>query len=269
MDDRSTEDLLREVPLFTGLSRKEIKQLAEVCLPKTFPAGTNIIDEGKPGLGLFVITAGKVDMYRGRGDAKRIVGTHEAGTIIGEMSLVDDQPRAASVVTLEPTECLLITRDSFRTLVEKHPAIAWSILPVITKRFRKTEQLLLEIMDASDGAAPKPGGKEPAAEEAQAEKKEGAEQPQRLSSERMLDLLRVEYALSVSGAEGLGRSAGIMETFIRSLAQGTELEREQELDRLFKVFPKALKEALSDALAEGEKLPERMLATFRRELHRR
>ena len=95
------------------------------------------------------------------------------------------------------------------------------------------------------------------------------EQPQRLSSERMLDLLRVEYALCVSGAEGLGRSAGIMETFIRSLARGTELEREQELDRLLKVFPKALKEALSDALAEGENLPERMLATFRRELHRR
>ena len=268
MDDTSTEDLLREVPLFTGLSRKEIKQLAEVCLPKSFPAGTNIIDEGKPGLGLFVITAGKVDVFRGRGDAKRIVGTHEAGTIIGEMSLVDDQPRAASVVTLEPTECLLVTRDSFRTLVEKHPAIAWSIVPVITQRFRQTEQLLLEIMDASEGVAPTQGGNEPAAEAA-AEKKEGEEQPQRLSSERMLDLLRVEYALCVSGAEGLGRSAGIMETFIRSLARGTELEREQELDRLLKVFPKALKEALSDALAEGENLPERMLATFRRELHRR
>ena len=269
MNDRSTEDLLQEVPLFKGLSRKEIKQLAEVCLTKTYPAGTNIIDEGKPGLGLFVITAGKVDVYRVRGDPKRIVGTHEVGTIIGEMSLVDDQPSAASVVTLEPTECLLITRDSFRTLVEKHPAIAWSIVPVITQRLRQTEQLLLDMMDASDGAAPKPGRKESAAEEAQAEEKEGAEQPQRLSSERMLDLLRVEYALCVSGVEGLGRSAGIMETFIRSLARGTELEREQELDRLFKVFPKALKGALSDALAEGEKLPERMLATFRRELHRR
>ncbi len=263
------EALLAQVPLFSGLSPKEIKQLAELCLPKAFPAGANIIDEGKPGLGLFIITSGRVEVYRGQGEAKRTVATHGAGTIIGEISLVDNQPRAASVLTLEPTQCLLVTRDSFRTLVQRHPAIAWSIVPVIAQRFRRVEQQLLEIMDAADGVEPEATDREPPDQETQTEQKESTKRRQPVSNERLLDLLRAEYALAVSGAEGLGHSARIMETFFRSLARETELEREQELDRLFKQLPKALKEALSDALREGEQLPERMLAAFRRELHRR
>ena len=268
------EALLARVPLFSGLNPKEIRQLAELCLPKAFPAGAKIIDEGKPGLGLFIITSGRVEVYRGQGEAKRTVVTHGAGTIIGEISLVDNQPRAASVVTLDPTECLLVTRDSFRTLVERHPAIAWRIVPVIAQRFRRAEQQLLEIMDAADAAEPDATDREPRQdetreEETQEAQKESAKPPKPASSEQVLDLLRAEYALAVSGAEGLGHSARIMETFFRALARETELERDQELDRLFKQLPKALKEALSDALREGEQLPERMLATFRRELHRR
>jgi hypothetical protein len=140
---------------------------------------------------------------------------------------------------------------------------------VIAQRFRRLEQELLEIMDAADGAEPPAARSEAPPAEEQAEPQQRRKRPKPVSSERLLDLLRAEYALAVSGAEGLGHSARIMETFFRSLARETELEREQELDRLFKQLPKALKEALSDALREGEQLPERMLAAFRRELHRR
>ena len=260
--NQTPEELLAQVPLFAGLDARERKKLAAVCLLKRFPAGALIVEEGKPGLGLFIISSGRADVYRGRGEERQLLNILGAGGILGEMSLIDNQPRSASVEAVEPTECLLITRDSFHTLVQKHVQIAWCIVPVLADRFRMVEGKLLELMES-----PAVGPLEPAEEEPEkSAERETGEGP---DTERLLDALRAEYALLLAGTEALGRGAGIMETFFRSLARETELSEQQRLDPLLRTLPRAMRNAMSDALKEGEKLPERMISTFRREYRRR
>jgi CRP/FNR family cyclic AMP-dependent transcriptional regulator len=263
---QTPEALLQHVPLFARLDHRERKKLAAVCLPKTFPVDTHIVEEGRPGLGLFIITAGKAEVYRGTGDDRQLLNTVETGSILGEMSLIDNQPRSASVVTVEPTECLLITRDSFHTLVQKQPQTAWCIAQVLAERFRRLDGKLLELMDTHAQPETTPADKTEAipGESAKEEKK----RLQAPDTEHLLDALRAEYALLLAGTEGLSRSADIMETFLRSLAREMELTDSRRLEPLLKAVPKAMKSALADALVEGERLPERMLSTFRREFRR-
>jgi CRP-like cAMP-binding protein len=261
-EQQTPEELLAQVPLFAGLDARERKKLAAACLPKTFPAGAHMVEEGKPGLGLFIITRGRVEVYRGQGDEQQLLNTLGPGGILGEMSLIDNQPRSASVEAVEPTDCLLITRDSFHTLVQKHAQIAWCIVPVLAERFRRVEGKLLELMDSSA-----PGPADSATDEA-GETKERQQTGGR-DSERLLDALRAEYALLLAGTEALSRGAGVMETFFRSLARETELNEQKGLDPLLRSLPKAMRNAMADALKEGEKLPERMVSTFRREFRRR
>ncbi len=266
----NTEDLLLQVPMFADLSRKELRHLAAVCMPKSYPRGSAIIEEGKAGLGMFIITSGRVEVYKGQGDQKQVLTTREAGGILGEMSLIDNQPRWASVVSLEHTKCLLITRDSFHSLVHKYAGIAWCIVPVLTERFRTVESRLLEQL-AHPGAEP-----EIEAETDESRKAAETAGPQKTrrptaepDTETLLDLLRVEYAMLLAGAEGLGRGADIMQDFLKSLARDTALSDSKGLDALMDALPQALKNASAHALAEGERLPERLISTFRRELGRR
>ena len=267
-NSQAPEVLLEQVPLFTRLDRKELKKLAAVCLPKAFPVDTHIVEEGKPGLGLFIITSGKAEVYRGLGNDRQLLNILESGSILGEMSLIDNQPRSASVVTVEPTECLLITRDSFHTLVQKQPQTAWCIAQVLAERFRRIDSKLLELMDAN--AEPETAPAE-TIEETSHEPEKGEEKKhlRGLDTERLLDALRAEYALLLASTEGLSRGTHIMETFLRSLARETELTDSNSLEPLLKALPKAMKSAVADALVEGERLPERMISTFRREFRRR
>jgi CRP/FNR family cyclic AMP-dependent transcriptional regulator len=262
---KNPEELLAQVPLFAGLDARDRRQLADVCLPKHFPSGSAIVEEGKPGLGLFIITSGRVEVYRGQGEKRQLVNTLGAGGILGEMALIDNQPRSATVLTVEPTECLLITRDSFHTLVQKHTRIAWCIVPILVDKFRRVEGKLLQLMDAAGAADAETPDQ---AADATTEKPEQQETPGR-NTERLLDALRAEYALLLAGTEALSRGAGVMETFFRSLARDTELSEQTRLDPLLRALPKAMRNAMTDALKEGEKLPERMVSTFRRELRRR
>lgn len=262
------EALLEHVSLFARLDHKERKKLAAVCLPKTFPVDTHIVEEGKPGLGLFIITSGKAEVYRGTGDNRQLLNTLETGSILGEMSLIDNQPRSASVVTVEPTECLLITRDSFHTLVQKQPQTAWCIAQVLAERFRRIDSKLLELMDThpQPEIASAETVEETTHEPGEGKKKKPLQGP---DTERLLDALRAEYALLLASTEGLNRGTHIMETFLRSLARETELADTNRLEPFLKALPKAMKSAVTDALVEGERLPERMISTFRREFRRR
>ncbi len=271
LDDKQktdTQELLRQVPMFSDLSRKELRQLASVCMPKSYPADSLIIEEGKSGLGLYIITSGSVQVYKGQGKQKQVLTTRAAGGILGEMSLIDNQPRWASVVSLEHTQCLLITRDSFQSLVRRHTGIAWCIVPVLTERFRAVETRLLDQL-ARPEAGPEVGMGEPQNVERAQEPKATRKPTRKTDTETLLDLLRVEYAMLLTGAEGLGRGADIMQDFLKSLARDTALSDSKGLEPLINALPQALKSAGTQALAEGERLPERLIASFRRELGRR
>lgn len=80
---------------------------------KVFPAGTLILREGERGGAAYFIKSGKVEIYRTADGQKVSIHQYGAGRVLGEMEIIDDQPCLASVVALEPTTCLVITRDAF------------------------------------------------------------------------------------------------------------------------------------------------------------
>jgi CRP-like cAMP-binding protein len=142
-DEIRAEEFLQRAPLFARLESRQLHRLAGLCVPRTYDPGEEIVVEGSTGLGLFVITSGRVEVTRGTGDEKIVFAELGSGDLLGEMSLVDDQPRSATVRTLEPTTCLLITRGSFQSLVDSEPEIAWCIVPVLAGRLRALQEELI------------------------------------------------------------------------------------------------------------------------------
>jgi len=252
------EALLTRVPIFAELGRQDIRRLAALCLAKEFPADTKILEEGAAGLGMYVITRGRVEIYTGEGASRRHIAALGPGDILGEMALVDDHPRSATALALVDTHCLLITRDGFHTLVRKNAEIAWCIVPVLASRFRRLEQLAA----ARDIPPQAPAGAEGQPPPAEPE-------PARPQDHRALrGLLHAEYAAAQASVAGATGTARVLETFLRSLARESGLSADRPVRELIKAMPKALRSALADAGKEGERLPERVVAVYRRERRR-
>ncbi len=265
----STEDLLKQVPMFAGLDRKELRHLADVCMHKRFAEGELIIEEGKAGLGLYIMVSGRVEVFKGSGDTRQVLVERGPGTSLGEMGLIDSQPRWASVLCLEQTDCLLITRDSFHDLVKHHAGIAWCLVPELTQRFRGVEARMLELMAERERPEQEPERVTEADTGPDSEEQTRAAGDKDTGPEKLLDLMRLEYAMLLTGAEGLEKSAGILRDFVASLARDTDLANQEKLEPILDTLPEALKSAGSKAIQDGERLPERLLASFRRELSRR
>ncbi len=140
------EDTLARVELFSSLNKKELHTLAESCQERRYSAGTRIISQGETGVGLYVITGGKVRITRANNPdrAEDELGTAGAGDVLGEMALLDDLPRSASVTALEDVTALLLPVWEFRTTLRNHPEIALELLAVLSRRLRKAEQRLHE-----------------------------------------------------------------------------------------------------------------------------
>ena len=145
-----------------------------------------------------------------------------SGALLGEMALIDDQPRSASAVALEPTECLLITRDSFHTLVRKDPEIAWCIVPTLAERMRELLRTI-ESEDTLDLGGVERLGAPVGADRAVAHLKEESEED-RADEDEDLDgdegfaavgLLRAQHALLMASVTGLSDSVELWGTFFR------------------------------------------------------
>jgi len=113
-----------------------IRELASRGQARTFPKNAVIINEGDRGDTLFVILAGKVKVYVSDDDGREmILDMHDAGEYVGEMSL-DGRPRSASVMTLEPTTCSVLSRDELRAAIGRNPDIAMALIEKLIERAR-------------------------------------------------------------------------------------------------------------------------------------
>jgi CRP/FNR family transcriptional regulator, cyclic AMP receptor protein len=135
------EDTLARVELFNSLDKKELQAIASQCKERSYKAGTTIIKQGDSGAGLFVITSGHVKIMQAHSPdrAEEELGTYGTGSWLGEMALLDDLPRSASVVATEDVTALLLPVWEFRATVRNHPEIALKLLSVLSKRLRKLE----------------------------------------------------------------------------------------------------------------------------------
>ncbi|HLI69043.1 MAG TPA: cyclic nucleotide-binding domain-containing protein [Ktedonobacteraceae bacterium] len=135
------EDTLAHVDLFSGLDKKDLRNLANSCRERKFPAGSVLMQQGDTGAGLFVITAGHVkitqEVHPDR--AEEDLGTAGPGDVLGEMALLDDLPRSATVTATDEVTALLLPIWDFRTTLRNNPDIAVKLLATLSHRLRKAE----------------------------------------------------------------------------------------------------------------------------------
>jgi CRP-like cAMP-binding protein len=129
-------ELLQRVPLFEDFERGELERLARSFKERTFDAGSTVVAEGKSGAGFFVIESGEATVST-RGAERRKLG---AGDYFGEIALIDDGARTATVTAESELRCYGLTSWEFRPLVESNASIAWKLLETMAKRLRAAQQ---------------------------------------------------------------------------------------------------------------------------------
>jgi CRP/FNR family cyclic AMP-dependent transcriptional regulator len=138
MAKKDTLALLGNVPLFEGLSKRELSSILSVAKEIHFDEGHDIVEEGATGVGFHLILEGEAHVLIG--GRKR--ATLRAGDYFGEMSLIDGGPRSATVRTSTPVRTLALTSWAFMPLLDKNPSIARKLLQEMSKRLRAIERVL-------------------------------------------------------------------------------------------------------------------------------
>jgi CRP/FNR family cyclic AMP-dependent transcriptional regulator len=142
-DVKKTVGFLVRVPLFRGLKKRQLERLARRFVPRDYGAGEAIVTQGRGGEGIFIIESGKAEAIRMRADGEKVVvNTFGPTDFFGEIALLDDGLRTASVVTTEPTQCLVLTRWDFHGVLKEDVDMAITILEEMAKRFRMALDVL-------------------------------------------------------------------------------------------------------------------------------
>jgi CRP-like cAMP-binding protein len=128
-------DLLKRVPLFSDLDDRERKQIAASMKERTFGSGDHVTEEGKGGIGFFVIAEGSAKVSVG-GDQVRTLGP---GDYFGEIGLIADIDRTATITADGDLRCYGMTSWDFRPLVESNASIAWKMLQIMAQRLKEAQ----------------------------------------------------------------------------------------------------------------------------------
>lgn len=139
----ATEDTLRQVPLFAGFEPADLRLLAGAARRVQFPSGSIVFQEGDPGDFLLVLAKGRVRVtLLGEDGAEIIIGLLDSPALLGEVALLDESPRSATVTTVEASEFLQIGRTPFLDMIRRHPAVALRMMTQLTRTLRRaTEQV--------------------------------------------------------------------------------------------------------------------------------
>ena len=121
---------LRSAPLFEGLSSKELQELAKVADELDVDAGKVLTRQGETGHEFFVITDGEVEIER----SGKTLGTRGAGDFIGEIAILEDVPRTATVTAKTPVKFFVLTAQSFRSVVDQYPEVERKVLRTLARR---------------------------------------------------------------------------------------------------------------------------------------
>jgi len=137
---------LRQVPLFASLNDKALLELGAITVEQQIPEKTTVFKQGDPGDALYIIKSGKVNiLVRNSSGQETVLVTLGKPAVIGDMAVIDDQPRSASVATVTQTEFYVITKNDFKSLLANVPEISFQILKVMSERLRKTNMHLKEL----------------------------------------------------------------------------------------------------------------------------
>ena len=128
-------EALAKVPIFAGVGKKELKRLADKMSERTFAEGETAVEEGRGGAGFWLIRDGEASVSV----AGEIVRTLGPDDYFGEIALLDDGPRSATVTAASDMRCLGMASWEFRPFVLDHPEMALQMLETLAGRLREAE----------------------------------------------------------------------------------------------------------------------------------
>lgn len=164
----SNAQVLQQVPLFGEIPPEDLERLAAVARARTYPKNNMVLFKDDVGDALFVVASGQVKVVLTGEDGREVIlAVLGPGAFFGEMALIDDEPRSANVIAMEQAQLLVLQREEFRAALRRSPDIAWGLLRELTRRLRRADatignlvlkdvsarvaHLLLELAEDDDG----------------------------------------------------------------------------------------------------------------------
>ena len=129
----TTPELLHAIPLFQGLPESAIAAIADLARPAEFAAGAVLMRQGDPGETLVVIVEGRVTVDQNG----RVIRELGPGDFLGEISLIDGGPRTATATAVDHIDALVIDREGFDHLMNKHPVVRLGLVMALSERLRQ------------------------------------------------------------------------------------------------------------------------------------
>lgn len=138
-----TADLLRRVPLFSTLEHEDLARVAAVSHPRRFEAGAIVFREGDASNSCYLIRSGRARAVREHPDGRSItLARFGPGDIFGELAMLDDERRSATVEAIEDVEALTILAEDMRRLLREQPEISVRLITALGRRLRETNERL-------------------------------------------------------------------------------------------------------------------------------
>jgi CRP/FNR family transcriptional regulator, cyclic AMP receptor protein len=133
--------VLKSLPMFASFSPEQLRALAPLVMRRSASRATAIMREGDAVDCLYIVISGRLKVMVGEADGKEtILSILGPGEFFGEMGLIDDNPRSASVVAIEPCELLAVTRTAFRRCLVENSELAMAVMRVLVRRLREADR---------------------------------------------------------------------------------------------------------------------------------
>jgi CRP/FNR family cyclic AMP-dependent transcriptional regulator len=147
--------LLKKVPIFSDLTPKELAEVEKIVHQRGYKKRETIIHDGDPGLGMYIIVSGSVEIVEEDEKAgKKTLAKLSDGSFFGDMALLDEEPRSASAIALVDSDIMGFFRPDFLDLIYRKPKLGIKVLlalaRVIGERLRHTNELLAKIKEKKD-----------------------------------------------------------------------------------------------------------------------
>jgi len=143
---------LKLIPLFSSLTDEELYAILGLSFTVKYPKKKIVFIENEEGDKLYIILKGSVKVTKISESGEEIIlAIMHKGDFFGDMSLLDGKPRSATVISIEDSELMLINRNNFEKVIEKHPTIAFKLLKELNSRLRNADELIgnLAFMDVT------------------------------------------------------------------------------------------------------------------------
>lgn len=149
-------EVLRKVPLFSGLPETDLSAFADLTRERSYPKGSVIVFEDDPGDSLYLVAGGQVKVVLIAEDGREVIlSVLGEGSFFGEMAVIDEEPRSAHVIAMDDSNLLVLRREDFHARLRQSPEVAIALLKEISRRLRRADEKIgsLVLLDVNGRVA--------------------------------------------------------------------------------------------------------------------